>query len=47
MTAEANLPPELSLTDLELSIVIGNLLDNAIEGCGARLAKNSSAFLCG
>lgn len=33
MTAEANLPPELSLTDLELSIVIGNLLDNAIEGC--------------
>lgn len=33
VTAEANLPPELSLTDLELSIVIGNLLDNAIEGC--------------
>ena len=32
VTAEANLPPELSLTDLELSIVIGNLLDNAIEG---------------
>ena len=31
VTAEANLPPELSLTDLELSIVIGNLLDNAIE----------------
>ena len=27
----ANLPPELSLTDLELSIVIGNLLDNAIK----------------
>lgn len=33
VTAETNLPPELSLTDLELSIVIGNLLDNAIEGC--------------
>ena len=33
VTAEANLPPELSLTDLELSIVTGNLLDNAIEGC--------------
>ena len=31
VTAEANLPPELPLTDLELSIVIGNLLDNAIE----------------
>ena len=31
VTAEANLPPELSLTDLELSIVIGNLLENAME----------------
>ena len=33
VTAETNLPPELSLTDLELSIVIGNLLDNALEAC--------------
>lgn len=30
---EANLPGELLLSDLELSIVIGNLLDNAIEAC--------------
>lgn len=28
---QANLPDTLTLTDVELSIVIGNLLDNAIE----------------
>ena len=39
VTAEANLPPELSLTDLELSIVIGNLLDNAIEGCRSAVGE--------
>ncbi len=34
---EVRLPDQLALSDLELSTVIGNLLDNAIEGC--RLAK--------
>jgi two-component system, LytTR family, sensor histidine kinase AgrC len=33
VTVEANIPDHLTLTDLELSIVIGNLLDNAIEAC--------------
>lgn len=33
VTVQANLPRELALSDLELSIVIGNLLDNAIEAC--------------
>lgn len=33
VTAEANLPGTLTLSDLELSIMIGNLLDNAIEAC--------------
>ena len=33
VTVQANLPRELTLSDLELSIVIGNLLDNAIEAC--------------
>lgn len=32
---KANLPDELLLSDVELSIVIGNLLDNAIEACAA------------
>lgn len=32
---QANLPDTLALTDVELSIVIGNLLDNAIEACRA------------
>ena len=32
-TVEANLSDSLTLSDLELSIVIGNLLDNAIEAC--------------
>lgn len=33
VTVQANLPAALTLSDLELSIVIGNLLDNAIEAC--------------
>lgn len=33
VTVEAALPEGLTLSDVELSIVIGNLLDNAIEAC--------------
>lgn len=33
VTVEACLPDALLLTDVELSIIIGNLLDNAIEAC--------------
>lgn len=33
VTVKANVPDRLLITDLELSIVVGNLLDNAIEAC--------------
>ncbi|MBQ8393201.1 MAG: GHKL domain-containing protein [Clostridia bacterium] len=33
VTVKANLPDNLNITDVELSIVMGNLLDNAIEAC--------------
>lgn len=33
VTVKANVPDILTISDLELSIVIGNLLDNAIESC--------------
>lgn len=33
VTIKANVPDNLLLSDLELSIIIGNLLDNAIEAC--------------
>lgn len=33
VTVKANVPDHLLLSDLELSIVAGNLLDNAIEAC--------------
>ncbi len=33
VTVKANVPDKLTITDVELSIVIGNLLDNAIEAC--------------
>ncbi len=33
VTVKANVPDQLKMTDLELSIVVGNLLDNAIEAC--------------
>ena len=37
LTVQANLPRELTLSDLELSIVIGNLLDNAIRAAAQAL----------
>ena len=33
VTVKANVPDTLSISDLELSIIVGNLLDNAIEAC--------------
>lgn len=30
---KANVPDKLTITDVELSIIVGNLLDNAIEAC--------------
>ena len=35
VTVKANVPEKLTVSDLELSIVVGNLLDNAIEACRA------------
>ncbi len=35
VTVKANIPDKLTISDVELSIIIGNLLDNAIEGCCA------------
>ena len=39
VSVKANLPDNLNITDVELSIVIGNLLDNAIEACTASTDK--------
>lgn len=33
ITIKANVPDKLTISDVELSIIIGNLLDNAIEAC--------------
>lgn len=33
VTVKANIPDKLTVSDVELSIIIGNLLDNAIEAC--------------
>ena len=33
ISVKANVPDALSVSDVELSIVIGNLLDNALEAC--------------
>lgn len=35
VTIKANVPDQLTISDVELSIIIGNLLDNAIEACKA------------
>lgn len=39
VTVDANILDNLTLTDLELSIIIGNLLDNAIEACRSAEGK--------
>ena len=33
VTVKANVPDSLTISDVQLSIIIGNLLDNAIEAC--------------
>ena len=33
VTVKANVPDKLTIADVELSIIVGNLLDNAIEAC--------------
>lgn len=33
VTIKANVPDKLTLSDVELGVVVGNLLDNAIEAC--------------
>ncbi|MCD8023171.1 MAG: GHKL domain-containing protein [Lachnospiraceae bacterium] len=46
ITVKANVPDQLTISDVELSILIGNLLDNAIESC-EQLAetKDGSPFI--
>lgn len=39
VTVQAGLPDTLTLSDLELSIILGNLLDNAIEACRDALGE--------
>lgn len=39
VTVKANVPDNLLLSDLELSIIVGNLLDNAIEACRKSMDK--------
>ncbi len=46
VTVKANVPDRLLLSDVELSIVVGNLLDNAIEACrGAKGEKFIRVFM--
>lgn len=44
ITVKADIPDKLELSDVELSIILGNLLDNAVEACrtlpaGARFIR--------
>jgi len=44
INAKATVPGELSLSAIDLSIIIGNLLDNAIEAC-IKLPDETSRFI--
>lgn len=43
ITIKAAIPDHLTLTDVELSIILGNLLDNAVESC--RLLPKDKRFI--
>lgn len=37
VNAKAVVPPELKISEIDLCVVIGNLLDNALEACESRI----------
>lgn len=46
VTLKANLPEKLAMSDVDMSIVLGNLLDNAMEACmGAKGEKFIRVFI--
>ena len=40
----AHVPPKMQITDTELCVLLGNLLDNAIEACKA-LTNAQKSFI--
>lgn len=44
VNAKAVVPPELKVTEIDLCVIIGNLLDNALEAC-LRQAEGSQRFI--
>ncbi len=44
VNAKAVVPPELKLSEIDLCVIIGNLLDNAMESC-LRQSENEERFI--
>lgn len=44
VNCKARLPEKLTISDIDLCILIGNLLDNAIESCGT-MSEDSEKFI--
>lgn len=44
INAKATVPQELNVSDVDLCVMVGNLLDNAVEGC-LRLADEKARFI--
>lgn len=44
VNAKAVVPPELKLSEIDLCVIIGNLLDNAMEAC-LRQSENEERFI--
>jgi sensor histidine kinase regulating citrate/malate metabolism len=42
---KAEVPPELTVSDLDLCVLIGNLIDNAVEACEKLEAGESGRFI--
>lgn len=44
INCDADIPPKLSISDIDLCVLVGNLLDNAIESC-RKIEKKEERFI--
>jgi sensor histidine kinase regulating citrate/malate metabolism len=45
VNAKAIVPPELKISEIDLCVIIGNLLDNALEACSIHNSQNNDTWI--
>ena len=46
-SAEISVPAEIKVSDSDISVLIGNLLENAIDACSVQKSKDRKIIMCG